>query len=1049
MHHAPLARRNDPEVSENEVNTPSSDIPLAQVASKMLQVFKLNKTWSTEEKDSGGDAIPFPDMKQYSPLIDSSNPLAVEREFITDRSREEDSQDPFYKKYTERMRWFDVLNHERTSEISVILNRQAGNIPGSIFESMKLPADMSVPKMERRLWKSLESDFELVYVAQSCLSWEALHHQYRKVEALASSSSQNGVFYDDVAGEFQKFQVLLERFVEDEMCESGKRNWNYVRARFSLRSLLQVPVVSGFHEQENEEIKREAIHVKEVMEAIERSILAYWEFIKTDGRKTWWKSIMRSSLWTWPTVENPRDLWLQADLTRKLQRKELWLKESPGKLRRWLRRAVEPTLEESQKKEMLFTMIDLKLVSRVLQMSVLSTSQLKWCQEKLDDIAFTEGKIARACTGGPLTKKSHNLAVFNNGFSLRFKPVRATAEEGASGDESEDKLQATIEKSKKVLAMQRDLLQQIAERRKMVSSIKSSIVDSEVDEVPSEQSENSSPNQDHTSSSGEGVHEKQNGSILWKNYVHSTADEVPETSSLDISKGHDDDKRELEQQLPPEKASSHEDSSIPLEVTGSENVCLPPPLAGANVMNVIVVAAECAPWSKTGGLGDVAGSLPKALARRGHRVMVVAPRYGNYAEPQDIGVRKRYKVDGQDIEVTYFQTYIDGVDFVFIESHLFRHIEGDIYGGSRLDILKRMMLFCKAAVEVPWYVPCGGVCYGDGNLVFIANDWHTALLPVYLKAYYRDNGLMEFTRSILVIHNIAHQGRGPVDDFLHVDLPGHYIDLFKLHDPVGGEHFNIFAAGLKAADRVVTVSHGYSWELKTSEGGWGLHNIIKENDWKFSGIVNGIDTKEWNPLFDVHLTSDDVPLIGFIGRLDQQKGVDLIAEAVPWMMDQDVQLVMLGTGRQDLEKMLRQFENQYHDKIRGWVGFSVKMAHRITAGSDILLMPSRFEPCGLNQLYAMMYGTVPVVHAVGGLRDTETVYGLTENTRTVGRGSKDEGWLRISAGIMRLRNTRKYSSLPSTSGECLSLWLDRFAENKAGSRVDLSCANKFPCTYLS
>ncbi|KAJ6421635.1 hypothetical protein OIU84_028916 [Salix udensis] len=307
-----------------------------------LQVFKLNKTWSTEEKDSGGDAIPCKDdnteqqnffvgedesminghlssisfssrfsmteeslnddrssvssshssasgdldMKQYSPLIDSSSPLAVEREFITDRSREEDRQDPFYKKYTERMRWFDVLNHERTSEISVILNRQAGNIPGSIFEStMKLPADMSVPKMERRLWKSLESDFELVYVAQSCLSWEALHHQYRKVEALASSSSQNGVFYDNVAGEFQKFQVMLERFMEDEMCESGKRNWNYVKARFSLRSLLQVPVVSGFYEQENEEIKREPINVKEVMEAIERSMLAYWEFIKTDGRK--------------------------------------------------------------------------------------------------------------------------------------------------------------------------------------------------------------------------------------------------------------------------------------------------------------------------------------------------------------------------------------------------------------------------------------------------------------------------------------------------------------------------------------------------------------------------------------------------------------------------------------------------------------------------------------------------------------------------------------------------------------------------------------------
>ncbi|XP_019250481.1 PREDICTED: granule-bound starch synthase 2, chloroplastic/amyloplastic [Nicotiana attenuata] len=439
-----------------------------------------------------------------------------------------------------------------------------------------------------------------------------------------------------------------------------------------------------------------------------------------------------------------------------------------------------------------------------------------------------------------------------------------------------------------------------------------------------------------------------------------------------------------------------------IETEDPENVDeKPPPLAGTNVMNVILVAAECAPWSKTGGLGDVAGALPKALARRGHRVMVVAPRYGNYAEPQDSGVRKIYKVDGQDVEVTYFQAFIDGVDFVFIDSHMFRHMENNIYGGNRVDILKRMVLFCKAAIEVPWHVPCGGVCYGDGNLVFIANDWHAALLPVYLKAYYRDNGMMKYTRSLLVIHNIAHQGRGPLDDFSYVDLPPHYMDIFRLYDPVGGEHFNIFAAGLKTADRVVTVSHGYSWELKTSEGGWGLHDIINENDWKFRGIVNGIDTKEWNPELDVHLKSDgyvnysldtlktgkpqcksalqkelglpvrdDVPLIGFIGRLDPQKGVDLIAEAVPWMMGQDVQLVMLGTGRPDLEQMLRQFECQYNDKIRGWVGFSVKTAHRITAGADILLMPSRFEPCGLNQLYAMKYGTIPVVHAVGGLRDT-------------------------------------------------------------------------------
>lgn len=379
----------------------------------------------------------------------------------------------------------------------------------------------------------------------------------------------------------------------------------------------------------------------------------------------------------------------------------------------------------------------------------------------------------------------------------------------------------------------------------------------------------------------------------------------------------------------------------------------------------------------------------------------MAPLYGNYHEAQETGARKRYKVDGQDVEVTYFHAYIDGVDFVFMECHMFRHRQNDIYGGERLDILKRMILFCKAAVEVPWHVPCGGVCYGDGNLVFIANDWHTALLPVYLKAYYRDNGIMKYTRAVLVIHNIAHQGRGPVDDFAYVDLPDHYKNLFTLYDPVGGHHFNIFAAGLKTADRIVTVSHGYAWELKTLEGGWGLHGIINENDWKLRGIVNGIDAKEWNPKFDVHLKSDGytnysletlqtgkpqckaalqrelglpvcdtIPLVAFIGRLDNQKGVDLIAEAIPWMVGQDVQLIMLGSGRPDLEDMLRSFESQHHDRVRGWVGFSVKMAHRITAGADVLLMPSKFEPCGLNQLYAMMYGTVPVVHATGGLRDT-------------------------------------------------------------------------------
>ncbi|CAI0453326.1 unnamed protein product [Linum tenue] len=667
----------------------------------------------------------------------------------------------------------------------------------------------------------------------------------------------------------------------------------------------------------------------------------------------------------------------------------------------------------------------------------------------------------------PNRKSSISFGIYGDGLPPRFRSIRAIGKESeTNGDQSHmDALQATIEKSKKVLAAQRNLLQKIDERRKMVSSFKESFMNSEsAGESSYKQDEESLTNAEPASADAGGFTEPQN---VFSSYELSTGDGELETGNAYTS-GSYRQRWSISQEILPGSVQLDEQTSVfantpqvstidsvkheavnestlrvinhlegnssvndiiaqleepisvlsnapivePVDVNGSRvsndvegvsNVedSKPPPLAGANVMNVILVSAECAPWSKTGGLGDVAGSLPKALARRGHRVMVVAPRYGEYAEAQHSGVRKIYKVDGQDIEVTYFQAYIDGVDFVFIDCPWFRHFGNSIYGGNRMDILKRMVLFCKAAVEVPWYVPCGGVCYGDGNLAFIANDWHTALLPVYLKAYYRDNGLMQFTRSVLVIHNIAHQGRGPVEEFRYVDLPGNYIDLFKFYDPVGGEHFNIFAAGLKAADRVVTVSQGYSWELKTPDGGWGLHTIINENDWKLRGIVNGIDTQEWDPHHDLHLKSDgytnysletfrsrkpqckaalqrelglperpEVPLIGFIGRLDNQKGVDLIAEAIPWMVEQDVQLVMLGTGRQDLEEMLKNLEGQYKDKVRGWVGFCVKTAHRITAGADILLMPSRFEPCGLNQLYAMMYGTIPVVHAVGGLRDT-------------------------------------------------------------------------------
>lgn len=591
---------------------------------------------------------------------------------------------------------------------------------------------------------------------------------------------------------------------------------------------------------------------------------------------------------------------------------------------------------------------------------------------------------------------------------------------------TDDALRETIKTSKVVLAMQKDLLRQIAEKRKLVSSLKRNAIDTNLET-------NSFGNKDDSflrnqSSTSEAVDAEYSRTIIFDVHHKEVPHEEENNTLLDASVA-DAFGLSREASLEPtdtltvspsllKRSGSYTSKVKDFEEFNGKNVqgeteksdhkvaskeegksfCA---IASENVMNIIFVAAECAPWSKTGGLGDVTAALPKALSRRGHRVMVVVPRYKNYSEARDIGTRKRYTVNGQDMEVAYFHAYIDGVDFVFVDSPIFHDYKNDIYGGNRVDILRRMVLFCKAAVEVPWHVPCGGVCYGDGNLVFVANDWHTALLPVYLKTYYRDRGFMLYARCVLVIHNIAHQGRGPLDDFNHVDLPSQCMNLFKLHDPVGGTHFNIFAAGLKTADRVVTVSHGYAWELKTQDGGWGLHGIVNEIEWKLHGIVNGIDAKDWNPEFDAHLQSDgytnytletlrtgksqckaalqrelglpvraDVQILSFIGRLDHQKGVDIIGEAMPWITSQDVQLIMLGTGRPDLEDMLRRFEREHRDKVRAWVGFSTRMAHRITAGADVLMMPSRFEPCGLNQLYAMMYGTVPVVHSVGGLRDT-------------------------------------------------------------------------------
>uniref|UniRef100_A0A804I7X0 Starch synthase catalytic domain-containing protein n=1 Tax=Musa acuminata subsp. malaccensis TaxID=214687 RepID=A0A804I7X0_MUSAM len=342
---------------------------------------------------------------------------------------------------------------------------------------------------------------------------------------------------------------------------------------------------------------------------------------------------------------------------------------------------------------------------------------------------------------------------------------------------------------------------------------------------------------------------------------------------------------------------------------------------------------------------------------------------------------------------------------VFVD-HPSYHRAGNPYGdsnGAFGDNQFRFTILCYAACEAPLVLPLGGYTYGEKSL-FIVNDWHASLVAVLLAAKYRPYGVYKDARSILVIHNLAHQGVEPATTYEYMGLPPEWYGALEWIFPTWarkhaldkGEAVNLLKGAIVTADRIVTVSQGYSWEITTPEGGHGLNELLNSRKFVLNGITNGIDTNEWNPTSDKHIPfhysvddlsgkaqckaalqkelglpiRPDCPLIGFIGRLDYQKGTDVIRSALHELLQDDIQFIMLGSGNPETEDWMRWVESTNREKFRGWVGFNVPVSHRITAGCDILLMPSRYEPCGLNQLYAMRYGTVPVVNCTGGLRDT-------------------------------------------------------------------------------
>ncbi|GAV75110.1 Glycos_transf_1 domain-containing protein/Glyco_transf_5 domain-containing protein [Cephalotus follicularis] len=430
-------------------------------------------------------------------------------------------------------------------------------------------------------------------------------------------------------------------------------------------------------------------------------------------------------------------------------------------------------------------------------------------------------------------------------------------------------------------------------------------------------------------------------------------------------------------------------------------------------MDIVFVAAEVGPWSKTGGLGDVLGGLPPAMAAQGHRVMTVSPRYDQYKDAWDTGVLVDVKVGDRTETVRFFHCYKRGVDRVFVDHPMFlakvwgktgSKIYGPRAGQDYKDNQLRFSLLCQAALEAPRVLNLNSSKYFSGpygeDVVFIANDWHTALLPCYLKSMYQSRGIYKSAKVAFCIHNMAYQGRFPFSDFSLLNLPEEFKGSFDFIDgykkPVKGRKINWMKAGLLESDRAVTVSPYYAQELVSGvEKGVELDNICRKV--VITGIVNGMDVQEWNPATDKYIdvkfdattvmdakpllkealqaevglpVDKSIPLIGFIGRLEEQKGSDLLAAAIPNIMGENVQIVVLGTGKKTMERQLEQLEIVYPDKARGVAKFNGPLAHMMIAGADYMIIPSRFEPCGLIQLHAMRYGTVPIVASTGGLVDT-------------------------------------------------------------------------------
>ncbi len=431
----------------------------------------------------------------------------------------------------------------------------------------------------------------------------------------------------------------------------------------------------------------------------------------------------------------------------------------------------------------------------------------------------------------------------------------------------------------------------------------------------------------------------------------------------------------------------------------------------AKPIQVLFLSSEVEPFAKTGGLADVSGALPLTIYNLGHEVRIMLPRYGTIRNTPS-KLHDMIRLAGMDVPVSdsilkanVKSSFILG-EFTKVQVYLLDNL--DLYGRAGLyvnpDTKKpypdndvRFIFFCRGVLEMLKKM-------GWQPEIIHCNDWHTALVPMYLKTIYKEDKFYKKTKTILSLHNMAYQGEFPKTTYAKTGLPQE-LESDIMHNG----KINFLKAGLLYADYLTAVSKKYAEEIQTSEEyGYGLQAILKKRKNKLVGITNGIDTKVWNPATDERIPQqydvkslelkvenkialleklklpykEGTPLIGMISRLDDQKGLDLLDQILEKVMKMDVQMVLLGVGERKYHTMFEKAAKKHPSKLAAVLRFDAELAHWIEAGADMFLMPSRYEPCGLNQLYSMNYGTVPIVRATGGLDETVDQVNVTKGTGT-------------------------------------------------------------------